>query len=68
MTESPFQRDEAHFSEAAYFDELAEDDEVAEDLKECRCLYGKNSRGKNLELINSSHTSMGRPKKGQQSM
>lgn len=27
-TESPFQRDEAHFLEATYFDELAEDNEA----------------------------------------
>lgn len=56
--ESPFQRDEGHFSEAAYFDELAEEWEVAP----ARCLgiplsAWEDLEGQEAQLENSAFTS-----------
>lgn len=55
-TESPFKRDEAHFSEAtAYFDELAKDGEVPP--AKPRGAYMGDLEGQGTRQDNFAHTS-----------
>lgn len=67
-TESPFQRDEAHFSETGYFDELAEDDKVAPATSQGLPLpIWEDLMGEETRADNSGHASTGWPRKGHQS-
>lgn len=62
MTESPLQKNEAHFSEAAYFDELADEGEVAAPRpRGVQPLMWEDLEGQERRFHNSAHTSMGRP-------